>query len=140
MVREKTTTIRILATLEMPTSGFAFINGHCVSNYPDRVREHLGFMPDYYGIYEGIEVWEYLDFFAGIYKISRSKRKRLLADIMDLTDLTKVQKKLVSTLSKGMKQRLCLAKTLIHDPQVLILDEPAAGLDPRASHRNENAS
>lgn len=128
----KTTTIRILATLENPSSGFAFINGHCIVNYPEMVRYSIGFMPDYYGTYDGIEVWEYLDFFAAAYKIPRKKRKKIVNDVMELTDLVQVQHKLVSTLSKGVKQRLCLAKTLLHDPKVLILDEPAAGLDPRA--------
>ncbi|MCB1083771.1 MAG: ABC transporter ATP-binding protein [Simkania sp.] len=128
----KTATIRILATLDTPTSGFAYINGHCIVNYPELVRNSIGFMPDYYGTYDGIQVWEYLEFFAAAYKVPRKYRKNIVGDVMELTDLTKVQTKLVSSLSKGMKQRLCLAKTLIHDPQVLILDEPAAGLDPRA--------
>ncbi|MEK7486282.1 MAG: ABC transporter ATP-binding protein [Planctomycetota bacterium] len=128
----KTTMIRILATLEDPSSGTAKISGYSVLNDPEKVRQSIGFMPDYYGTYDGIEVWEYLDFFAAAYKIPRSKRKKIVADVMELTDLTQVPNKLISTLSKGMKQRLCLAKTLIHDPQVLILDEPAAGLDPRA--------
>lgn len=128
----KTTTIRILTTLEDPSGGTARINGYSVLNDPEKVRQSIGFMPDYYGTYDGIEVWEYLDFFAAAYKIPRSKRKKIVSDVMELTDLTQVPNKMISTLSKGMKQRLCLAKTLIHDPQVLILDEPAAGLDPRA--------
>jgi ABC-2 type transport system ATP-binding protein len=89
-------------------------------------------MPDYFGVYEGIQVWEYLDFCAASFDIRRKDRTRVIADVMSLTDLTPLRDKLVATLSKGMRQRLCLAKTLIHDPKVLILDEPAAGLDPRA--------
>jgi ABC-2 type transport system ATP-binding protein len=89
-------------------------------------------MPDHFGVYEGIEVWEYLEFFAAAYKLPRLQRRRVCEEVMELTDLTGLRHKMVSTLSKGMRQRLCLAKTLIHDPKVLILDEPASGLDPRA--------
>ncbi len=128
----KTTTIRILATLLEPTSGTAFINGHCVVNYPEKAQMVMGFMPDRFGVYDGIEVWEYLEFFAAAYKIPRRDRMRICDEVMELTDLTPLKHKMVSTLSRGMRQRLCLGKTLIHDPKVLILDEPAAGLDPRA--------
>ncbi len=128
----KTTTIRILATLLEPTDGECRVAGKDVVNDPEDVRRLLGYMPDYYGVYEGITVEEYLHFFAAAYHIPRPRRRPIVRDVMELTDLTKLDRKLVSTLSKGMKQRLCLAKTLIHDPKVLVLDEPAAGLDPRA--------
>lgn len=128
----KTTTMRILATLLDPSDGEAFVDGVSVIDEPERVRLLIGYMPDYYGVYEGIRVWEYLDFFAASYGFRRSERRPIIADVMELTDLAPLREKLVATLSKGMKQRLCLAKTLIHDPKVLILDEPASGLDPRA--------
>ncbi len=128
----KTTTIRILVTLMEPTDGTASICGHDVIRYPDRVRHLLGFMPDDFGVYAGLYVWEYLDFFAAAYGMSRPVRRRAVNDVLDLTDMGPLRERMVEGLSKGMRQRLCLAKTLIHDPQVLILDEPAAGLDPRA--------
>ena len=128
----KTTTIRMISTLLDPSSGEAFIDGKCVYNQPDEVRAIIGYMPDYYGVYTNIEVWEFLDFFAASYRMTREARKKAVEFVMELTDLNGLKHKLVSTLSKGMKQRLCLAKTLLHDPKVLILDEPAAGLDPRA--------
>jgi ABC-2 type transport system ATP-binding protein len=128
----KTTTMRILATLLDPTDGEATVDGVSVVDEPEKVRLLLGYMPDYYGVYDGIRVWEYLDFFAASYDFRRNERRSVIDDVMALTDLTPLRDKLVATLSKGMKQRLCLAKTLIHDPKVLILDEPAAGLDPRA--------
>lgn len=128
----KTTTMRILATLIDPTDGEVRVDGVSVVDEPEVVRLLLGYMPDYYGVYDGIRVWEYLDFFAASYDYRRHERISVIDDVMALTDLTPLRDKLVATLSKGMKQRLCLAKTLIHDPKVLILDEPAAGLDPRA--------
>ncbi|MBI5368685.1 MAG: ABC transporter ATP-binding protein [Planctomycetes bacterium] len=128
----KTTTIRILATLLDPTHGSAMIDGLSVVEEPEAVRRVIGYMPDDYGAYDGISVWEYLDFFAGAYKVPRRARRRVLEAVMELTDLDGLRHRLVVELSKGMRQRLCLAKTLVHDPKVLILDEPASGLDPRA--------
>ncbi|HOX08522.1 MAG TPA: ABC transporter ATP-binding protein [Planctomycetota bacterium] len=128
----KTTTIRILATLLEPTAGLASIAGEDVSRYPERVRRLIGYMPDEFGVYPGLRIWEYLDFFAAAYRMPKAARRRAVDDVMALTDLAPLREKMVETLSKGMRQRLCLAKTLVHDPKVLILDEPAAGLDPRA--------
>lgn len=128
----KTTTIRILATLLDPDSGEAFIDGVSVVDDPEEVRKNIGFMPDYFGIYDGMKVWEYLDFFSSAYGISKHQRKEVISDVLELTDLTLKKDAFIEALSKGMKQRLCAAKTLLNDPKVLILDEPAAGLDPRA--------
>jgi ABC-2 type transport system ATP-binding protein len=128
----KTTTIRILATLLEPSGGSVKVDGIDVVDYPEKVRRIIGYMPDDFGVYEGITVQEYLDFFSAAYGLTRRQRARTVADVMTLTDLTQHDKKLVASLSKGMRQRLCLAKTLVHDPKVLILDEPANGLDPRA--------
>jgi len=128
----KTTTLRILATLLDPTAGEVKIDGLCVENDTDEVRRIIGYMPDHFGVYEGITVFEYLEFFASAYRIAGARRSAMISDVMELTDLTPLRDRMVSTLSKGMKQRLCLAKTLVHDPKVLILDEPASALDPRA--------
>jgi ABC-2 type transport system ATP-binding protein len=128
----KTTTIRILATLLEPTSGRVRIDGHDVVDDPEAVRGVIGYMPDDFGVYDGITVQEYLDFFAAAYGLTRRQRATTVHDVMTLTDLVQHERKLVADLSKGMRQRLCLAKTLVHDPKVLILDEPANGLDPRA--------
>lgn len=128
----KTTTMRMMATLLDPDYGDVIIDGVSVLDKPEYIRTIIGYMPDYVGVYEGVEIREYLEFFAAAYRIPAAKRKPLVDEIMELTDLTAVATKDVSVLSKGMKQRLCLAKTLVHDPKILILDEPAAGLDPRA--------
>ena len=128
----KSTTIRFLATLLRPTSGDGRIAGHSVVTDPMAVRRVIGFMPDDFGVYDGMKVWEFLDFFAVAYEIPRSKRKQIIGQVLELLDLTHKRDDYVNGLSKGMKQRLCLAKTLVHDPPVLILDEPASGLDPRA--------
>ena len=128
----KSTTIRFLATLLKPTRGDATVNGHSVRREPMEVRRSVGYMPDNFGVYDGMKVWEFLDFFAVAYRIGRSARKQVIGDVLDLLDLTHKRNDYVNGLSRGMKQRLCLAKTLVHDPPVLILDEPASGLDPRA--------
>ena len=128
----KSTTIRFLATLLKATAGEGIVNGHHVTHDPIGVRKSVGYMPDSFGVYDGMKVWEFLDFFAVAYQIPRSRRKRVLSDVLELLDLTHKRDDFVNGLSRGMKQRLCLAKTLVHDPPVLILDEPASGLDPRA--------
>jgi ABC-2 type transport system ATP-binding protein len=128
----KTTSMRILATLDEPTSGDAFVDGFSVVDDPDRVRRRLGFMPDYFGTYENVNVREYLDFFARAYGLAGQERRRAIDEVMEFTMLDRLATKPINGLSKGMKQRLCLGRTMIHNPSVLVLDEPAAGLDPRA--------
>ncbi|RMG03625.1 MAG: ABC transporter ATP-binding protein [Planctomycetota bacterium] len=128
----KTTTIRFLATLLKPTAGEGIVNGFKVTKQPLDVRRSIGYMPDHFGLYDGMRVWEFLDFFAAAYQIPRARRKTVIADVLELLDLVEKRNAYLRTLSRGMKQRLCLAKTLVHDPPVLILDEPASGLDPRA--------
>jgi ABC-2 type transport system ATP-binding protein len=128
----KSTTIRFLSTLLKATGGEGVVNGHNVSKDPMGVRRSIGYMPDNFGVYDGMKVWEFLDFFAVAYQIPRSRRKTIIGDVLDLLDLGGKKEAFVNSLSRGMKQRLCLAKTLVHDPPVLILDEPTSGLDPRA--------
>lgn len=128
----KSTTIRFLATLLKATFGEGTVNGHSVTRDPIAVRRSVGYMPDNFGVYDGMKVWEFLDFFAVAYQVPRARRKEVLSDVLELLDLTHKRDDFVNSLSRGMKQRLCLAKTLVHDPPVLILDEPASGLDPRA--------
>ena len=128
----KTTTIRFLATLVRPTSGEATILGHSVTRQPLEVRRLVGYMPDSFGLYEGMRVGEFLDLFAAGYGIPRDRRKGVIEYTMERLGLSSKRTAKVTKLSRGMKQRLCLAKTLLHDPPVLILDEPANGLDPQA--------
>ncbi len=128
----KSTTIRYLATLLKASRGDGVVNGISVNRDPMGVRRSIGYMPDDFGVYDGMKVWEFLDFFAVAYKIGRSQRKQVIMDVLELLDLGHKRDDFVNGLSRGMKQRLCLAKTLVHDPPVLILDEPTSGLDPRA--------
>lgn len=128
----KTTTIRMLATLLEPTSGTATIAGYDILKNPMEIRRIVGYMPDFFGVYDDVKVFEYLDFFASAYRVPRAERAKLIDDVLALTDLSHKRNDYVEALSRGMKQRLCLAKTLLHNPKVLLLDEPASGLDPRA--------
>jgi len=128
----KSTSIRFLATLLKSSRGDGSVNGFSVNKQPMDVRRSIGYMPDDFGVYDGMKVWEFLDFFAVAYKIPRTQRKKIIGDVLELLDLTHKRDDFVNGLSRGMKQRLCLAKTLVHDPPVLILDEPTSGLDPRA--------
>ena len=128
----KTTTMRVLTTLTRPSEGEARVAGYSVTAYPRAVRRAIGYMPDEFGVYDDMRVWEYLDFFAACYDIPENERRRLIDDLLELVDLTHRREDMVDKLSRGMKQRLSLARTLAHDPEVLILDEPASGLDPRA--------
>ena len=128
----KTTTLRILSTFLSPSNGTARVMGHNVVKEADQVRRILGYMPDFFGVYKDMEVTEYLDFFAACYRIRASKRQQTINDVLELVGLSEKKGALIGALSRGMQQRIGLARVLVHDPQILLLDEPASGLDPRA--------
>jgi ABC-2 type transport system ATP-binding protein len=128
----KTTTLRMLAGLLEPSQGEIRINELSLKKYFREIQWQIGFMPDFFGVYDDLLVWEYLDFYARCYRLAPERRKRTIDELLELVDLSEKRDAYVHTLSRGMRQRLCLAHAMIHEPQVLLLDEPASGLDPRA--------